>query len=145
MPKDRDISLKVQNVPSNGIDNYTNVIASDGSVYSYQFSEVDDSGDTHIGGNVSFTSRGKVKININVPHDPRDPADHYQIDYVEFAGDVKQQLSWNVQRTPFKAMLDNTNDDLANVYYLVIVRDTDPDKNNCTIRCDPMINNRGPA
>lgn len=138
MADDRNISLKVQNVPSNGADNYTNVIASDGTVYSYQFSEVDSNGQTHYGGNVSFTSRGKVTININLPHGN---GQHYRIDYVDFADDVHQQVAWNAdQTTPYKAMIENTNDNLASVYYLVVVKDTD--KRYCTIPCDPMINNR---
>jgi hypothetical protein len=134
MPDDRHISLQVQDQPSSGTDGFTNAIASDGTIYSYQFSER-VSGHDHIGGNVSFTTRGFVKITVKLP-----PGGRFTVDYVTFANDVNEQISWKDRSSPFAAEIHNKNDALANAYYLVTVLDTD--KDYCTIPCDPMIINR---
>jgi len=135
-----DISLKVKNTPSDGTDNYTNVIASDGTVYSYQFSEVDSHGTTHYGGNVTFylsnASDDKVKVDLDNPG----PGKPYEIDYVDFADDVNQQLSWREEGSRYQAVIHNKGKKVANVYYLVVVLDRS--KDYCTVPCDPMINNK---
>ena len=136
----REITLKVQNVASNGADDYTNAIASDGTVYSYQFSEKDSNGNIHFGGNVTFNLGGATADKVKVKLDDQSPGKKYEIDYVDFADDVNQQLSWRPGNSRYQAMIDNQSTKTASVYYVVVVLDTS--KHYCTITCDPMINNR---
>jgi hypothetical protein len=134
MPNDRHISLDVRDKASKGSDGYTTTIASDGTTYSYKYSELDDDGNEHIGGNVVFDERGPVTVKVKVTPKPR-----YRIDYVSFANNINHQLSWTHRSKHFEADIQNDNGKTQSAYYKVTVKDT---QENCTIACDPMIINR---
>lgn len=129
MADDRNISLDVHNHASSGSDGYINTIASDNAVYSYKYS-----GGTGNGGDVSFTSRGRVNITVKLTHGTR-----YQIGDVSFANDTNHQLSWLNQNAPYDAVIQNENNVVQTADYKVTVNDSTA---NCTVPCDPQIINK---
>ncbi len=129
MPDNRNIQLDIHDHESNGSDGYTNSVASDGAVYSYKYS-----GGTGNGGDVSFTSRGRVNVTVQLPSGNR-----YTVANVTFANDVNHQLSWTNPGSHGNAVIQNENTQLQTADYKVTVNDTNV---GCTIPCDPQIINK---
>lgn len=129
MPDNRTIQLDLQAHASNGSDGYTNSVASDGAVYSYRYS-----GGTGNGGDVAFTSRGRVNVTVQLQAGNR-----YTVASVAFANDIHHQLSWVNPGSHGNAVIQNENSQLQTANYKMTVTDTDA---GCTIPCDPMIINR---
>jgi hypothetical protein len=130
MPGNPTIDLDVRNFPSNGSDGYTNTTASNNAIYSYKYS-----GGTGNGGDVTFTSRGRVTIVVQLQSDPR-----YTINSITFSNDVNNQLSLvsnpHAQTT---ATIQNLNNLVQTADYKVSVSDSSA---GCTFPCDPQIINR---
>ena len=112
MADDRNISLDIHDHQSNGPDGYTNTVASDGKVYSYMYS-----GGTGNGGDVSFTSRGRVTVTVKLPQGTR-----YQTDNVGFENDVKAFEAWTLSRSRLSWVLSTPRA---------------PGRNNAPFRCRP--------
>lgn len=129
MPDNRTIHLDLHDYASSGSDGYTNSVASDGVVYSYKYS-----GGTGNGGDVTFTSRGRVNVTVQLPSGNR-----YTVANVTFVNDINHQLSWVNQGSQGNAVIQNENDNLQDADYKVTVNDTNV---GCTIPCDPQIINR---
>ena len=129
MPDNRNIQLDLQDHASSGSDGFTNSIASDGAVYSYRYS-----GGTGNGGDVSFTSRGRVNVTVQLP-----PGNRYTVGSVAFENDINHQLSWLNQGAHGNAVIQNENSQLQDASYKVTVNDTTA---GCSIPCDPHIINK---
>ena len=130
MPGNPTIDLDVRNFPSNGNDGYTNTTASNGATYSYRYTGGDNNG-----GNVTFTTRGRVTIVLQLQSDPR-----YTINSVGFTGDTNNQLS--LESNPHAqthATIQNLNSVVQTANYKVTVTDSTA---NCTAPCDPQIINK---
>ena len=128
MPSNASVSLDVRNFPSNGSDGYTNTTASNNAIYSYCYT-----GGTH-GGDVTFQGRGQVTLTVHLNSDPR-----YQINTVGFVNDTNNQLSLQPENSPTTAVIKDINTVVQDAAYKVTVSDTTA---NCTIPCDPQINNK---
>jgi len=128
MPGNPTITLDVRNWGSNGSDGYTSTTASNGATYSYRYS-----GGTGNGGDVTFTTRGRVTIVVQLQSDSR-----YTIENVGFTGDSNNQLSW-INHAPTTATIQNLNTIVQTANYKVTVNDSVA---HCTIPCDPMIINK---
>jgi hypothetical protein len=130
MPSSPRITLEVRNGPSNGSDGYTDTIASNGATYSYRYS-----GGEGKGGDVIFTTRGRVTVNVHLAGNAS-----YTIDEVGFTGDTNEQLSWvsnpNASRV---AVIQNENSVVQTANYKITVMDG---ADGTTIPCDPKIINR---
>jgi hypothetical protein len=129
MPDNRTIQLDLHDHASSGSDGYTNTVASDGVVYSYRYS-----GGTGNGGDVSFTSRGRVNVTVQLQSGNR-----YTVADVTFANDIHHQLSWVNQGSQGNAVIQNENSQLQTADYKMTIKDNNV---GCTIPCDPQIINR---
>lgn len=129
-PVSPNIQLDIQSHASNGSDGYTDTVASDGSTYSYRYS-----GGKGGGGDVIFTTRGRVTVNVKLS----DGAS-YSITDVTFADDAHDQLSWlSNASSSATAVIQDLNTETQTAQYKVEVRN---DQTGATIPCDPMIINR---
>ena len=130
MPGNPTITLDVRNFAASPGDGYTNTTSSINTTYSYKYSGGDSNG-----GNVTFTSRGRVTIVVQLQSDPR-----YTINTVGFTGDTNNQLSLvsnpHAQTT---ATIQNLNSVVQTANYKVTVSDSTA---NCTFPCDPQIINK---
>lgn len=129
MPSNANVTLDVRNFASNGSDGYTDTTASNNAIYSYRYTGGNDNG-----GNVDFTGRGRVTLTVQLQSDPR-----YQIGNVGFTGDTNNQLTWLAQNAPKTAVIQDVNTAVQNANYKITVNDTTA---NCTVPCDPQINNK---
>lgn len=130
MPNNATINLDVRNSSSGGAGGYIDTTASNGAVYSYQYS-----GGSGNGGSVEFQGRGRVTVVVQLRSDAR-----YTIAEVSFAADTHNQLSWvSNPNAPTTATIQNVNSVVQAAYYNVTVRDSTA---NCTVACDPMIINK---
>ncbi|MDE2149795.1 MAG: hypothetical protein KGJ55_08195 [Gammaproteobacteria bacterium] len=125
------INLDVRDAPSSGADGYTDVTAC-GTQYSYRYS-----GGGGKGGDVTFTSRGKVTVVIKLNNDSN-AGRRYTINDISFKNDANGQLSW-VSNAPANGVIHDKNDKLQAASYKVTVNDATAD---CDVPCDPMIINR---
>ena len=125
------VSLDVRNWASNGSDGYTSTTASNGAVYSYQYT---GGSDGH--GNVSETTgAGSATITVSLHSDSR-----YSISTVGISGDIENQLSWQpVANSTTSVVITDTDTSSGSGYYCVVVSDSTA---NCTFPCDPLIVNR---
>jgi hypothetical protein len=125
-----DITLDVRNFASSGSDGYTNTTASDGNTYCYRYT-----GGTDGAGGVEQTADGDSgTITVTVGMDPR-----YQINRVQFSGDIEAQLSWAAGASSRVAVITDSDTSSGSGDYVVIVQDTSA---NCTVPCDPPITNK---
>lgn len=130
MPSTPQINLDVRNFASHGSDpNYTDVLASNQQWYSYAYTGGDD---TH-GGLIQTVGQGRDTAPLQLIADPR-----YQIDTCNFVNDDQHQLSWNGGQRAGSIVDANTQIETAK--YTVIVTDTG--NGNCTIPCDPTVENK---
>jgi len=130
MPSNVNVNLDVRNFPSNGSDGYTNSTASNGAIYSYQYSGGNGPGG---GGNAEFNGRGNANVVVQMHSDQR-----YTISNVVIANDPNQQLSW-AGRAPTTATIHNQNSVVQTAYYEIVVFDGNA---GCSIPCDPQIVNK---
>ena len=128
------VSLDVRNWPSNGSDGYTSTTASNGAVYSYQYT---GGSDGH--GNVEETTgAGSATITVTMHSDAR-----YVISSVVISGDIENQLSSPaVNAGATSIVITDTDSSSGSGYYSIMVTDT---MANCTFPCDPIVTNRPPA
>lgn len=132
MPGPVNVSLDVRNFSSGGADGYTDVLASNGATYSYKYT---GGSDNH--GNVQVTvGGGQAAINVMVGGDPR-----YSITNITF-NPTDSQFTWHAGGNARVAVIIDTAATVASVKYTVIVTDSTA---NCTVPCDPMIQNKPPA
>jgi len=130
MPSNALIYLDVRNWASNGSDGYTSTTASNGVVYSYNYTGGDNNG-----GHVTFGSRGHATIEVRVNADPR-----YLIQAVGFTNDANAQLSLaSDPRGLTTVTMHNQNSAVQTANYKVTLTDSSA---NCTIPCDPQIINK---
>ncbi|MFD0740486.1 hypothetical protein ACFQZQ_14475 [Lysobacter koreensis] len=127
-----NVSLDIRNSaapppPGNG---YTDTTASNGAVYSYQYS----GGTDGAGGVQETTGSGSGTITVTAGGDPR-----YQVNNVVFGPDPGNQLSWAWGATPNIAVITDIDTQSEDSSYGIIVRDSTA---NCTFRCDPPISNK---
>ncbi|MBB6599581.1 hypothetical protein [Luteimonas sp. MC1825] len=125
-----DVVLDVRNFASSGSDGYTTTTGSNGRAYSYRYT-----GGTDDAGGVEQTADGESgTITVTVGLDPR-----YQVDRVDFTGDIESQLSWAAGPSPRIAVITDSDTSSGDGAYAVIVKDTTA---NCTLPCDPPIKNK---
>ena len=128
MPSPVNVNLDVRNFSSNG-DGYTNVTASNGQPYSFKFTggNCSDNGDVKV-----TTGQGQAAINVHVGGDPR-----YHVNNITF-NPTNSQFSWHAGGNAAVGVIVDTAVEVVSVKYTVVVIDTTA---NCTITCDPMIQN----
>lgn len=132
MPGPVNVSLDVRNFSSNG-DGYTNVNGSNGRPYSYKFTGGNKSSNN---GDVSVVKGGgQAAINVQVGTDAR-----YSITDINF-NPRDSQFSWHGGGNAAVAVIVDTAVAVASVKYTVTVTDSTA---NCTVPCDPMIQNVAP-
>ena len=125
-----NVSLDVRNFASSG-DGYTNVQASNGQTYSYKYSGGSDGN-----GNVNVTvGHGQASIEVHVGTDPR-----YSITNISF-NPTNTQFSWHAGGSAAVAVIVDTAVAVASVKWTATVTDSTA---NCTVPCDPMIQNVAP-
>ncbi len=125
-----DVSLDVRNFASNGSDGFTDTTASNGAVYSYQYS---GGSDTHGNTNESVGDGGST-ITVNLNSDPR-----YQIAGVLFSGVAGGNLStYPAANTTTRLIINDTDTSPGSGYYKITVSDTTA---NCSFDCDPTVSN----
>lgn len=130
MPGPVNVSLDVRNFSSNG-GGYTNVNGSNGQPYSYKYTGGSDGN-----GNVNVSvGRGQASINVQVGSDPR-----YSITNITF-NPQDTQFTWHAGNNAAVAVIVDTAVEVASVKYTVTVTDSTA---NCTVPCDPMIQNVAP-
>lgn len=131
MPSPVNVNLDVRNFSSGGANGYTDVIASNGATYSYKYT---GGSDNH--GNVNVTvGGGQAAINVTVGTDAR-----YSITNVTFSP-ANSQFSWHAGGHAAVAVIVDTATAVVDVKYTTIVTDSGSTPPNCTIPCDPMIQN----
>lgn len=128
------VSLDVRNWASNGSDGYTSTTASNGAVYSYQYT---GGSDGH--GNVSETTgAGSATITVSLHSDSR-----YTISAVNISGDIENQLSsLPVSNGATSVVITDSDSSSGSGYYNIVVSDNTA---GCTFPCDPIITNDPPA
>ena len=132
MPGPNNVSLDVRNFSSGGADGYVDVAASNGATYSYKYT---GGSDDH--GNVRVTvGSGQAAINVTVGGDPR-----YSITNITF-NPTDGQFTWRAGGSARVAVIIDTAATVASVKYTAIVTDSSA---QCTVPCDPMIQNKIPS
>jgi hypothetical protein len=121
------VTLDIRNSAASG-PGWTNVAASNGSIYCYQFA-----GGTDGAGNVDTTTRGSVDVALRVI-----AASQYTVSKVNITSDKEKQL--DVKSTGlWEALINDKNDKVeSDGYFQVLMNDTAA---NCTLLCDPKISN----
>lgn len=129
MPNTPNINLDVRNSASSE-PGWHNVQASNNQTYSYGYS----GGDDGVGGLVRTLSQGRDTAPIQLTADQR-----YQINSCNFTNDTQSQLSWSGNGNRAGAIVDS-NSQVETAEYSITVTDTG--NGNCTIQCDPEIQNK---
>ncbi len=125
-----NVGLDVRNTPSSGSDGYTNTTATNGAVYSYQYTGGSDS---H-GNTGEVVGTGSATITVNLHSDAR-----YQISGVLFSGDAARDLSTQpAANTTTSLIITDLDVTTGSSYYKITVTDTAA---NCSFDCDPVISN----
>lgn len=125
-----NVYLDVRNFQSNG-DGYTNVQASNGAWYSYKYT---GGSDGH--GNSQVTvGAGQAAIAVHLQSDSR-----YSITNISFNPAVSD-FSWH-GNSPTVAVINDTAVTVTTTKWTATVTDSTA---NCTVPCDPMIDNKPPA
>jgi hypothetical protein len=133
MPSEVNVSLDVRNFSSNG-DGYTNVNGSNGQPYSYKFTGGNTPSNN---GNVTVVKGGgQAAITVHVGSDPR-----YSITNITF-NPPDTQFTWHAGNHAAVAVITDTAVAVASVKYSVTVTDSTA---NCTVPCDPVIQNVPPS
>jgi hypothetical protein len=133
MPSEVNVSLDVRNFSSNG-DGYTNVNGSNGQPYSYKFTGGNTPSNN---GNVTVVKGGgQAAITVHVGSDPR-----YSITNITF-NPQDTQFTWHGGNHAAVAVITDTAVAVASVKYSVTVTDSTA---NCTVPCDPVIQNVPPT
>lgn len=125
-----NVGLDCRNWASSGSDGYTTTTASNGGLYSYQYS-----GGTDGHGNVDDTvGTGNLAITVTINADAR-----YVVNSVSFTGDIESQLSSAPGNSPTSVIINDSDSQTGSGYYTISVRDTSA---NCTFPCDPTVTNK---
>lgn len=132
MPSTPLIQLDLRNFPSSE-PGWHDIAASNGQTYSYRYT----GGDDGAGGLVQTVGQGRDTAPIQLVADQR-----YRIESCNFTGDSKSQLSWN-GNSPRAGSITDVNEQVETAEYSLRVMDTG--NGNCTIDCDPPIDNKPPA
>lgn len=128
MPGPVNVSLDVRNFSSGGSNGYKDVTASNGQTYSYKYTGGSDGN-----GNVSVrVGGGQAAVNVALNSDAR-----YSISNITF-NPTDTQFSWHAGGNAAVAVIVDTAVSVASVKYTAIVTDSTA---NCTVPCDPMIQN----
>lgn len=125
-----NVNLDVRNWASNGSDGYTSTSATNGAVYSYQYT---GGSDGH-GGVEETASAGQATITVSLASDER-----YRITDIVFSGDIQGQLSRLLGSDGISAVITDTDSSTGDGYYSVVIADNTA---NCTFACDPPIKNK---
>ena len=129
MPSTPNINLDVRNFASSD-PGWHNVMASNNQPYSYSYS----GGDDGVGGLVQTVGQGRDTAPIQLSADQR-----YQINACNFTNDDQHQLSWAGNGNRAGTIID-ANTQIETAKYTVLVNDTG--NGNCTIPCDPTVQNK---
>ena len=126
------VNLDVRNFSSNGSDGYTNVQASNGRTYSYQYT----GGTDGHGNNTVTVGGGQASIEVWLHSDPR-----YSITSITFNPN-DNQFSWHAGNNAAVAVINDTATAAVSVKWTATVTDSTA---QCTIPCDPTIDNKAPS
>lgn len=130
--KPTSATLDIRDSASNG-GGWTNVTASNGATYSYQYTGGNQQANNGsilnaVGGGHAATTLGFAKI-----ADAR-----YEFDHIAFTGDKAEQLSTEGNASKTRIIKDECTEPVDAQYH-VLVRDTEAD---AILLCDPMIKNQ---
>lgn len=130
MPTNVNVTLDVRNFSSGGQNGYTDTTASNGNTYSYKYTGGSDS---H--GDVYEHDRGTAIIYVTIRADPR-----YHVNDVTFVQPAGHPAEFSKTITGATTVtITDLNDSVGAGSFCVQVLDTVA---NCTVPCDPIIDNR---
>ncbi len=128
MPGPVNVNLDVRNAATGPAPGYTQVTASNNTVYYYKYT-----GGTHGNGDVTVkVGTGQAAIHVTVGTDPR-----YSITGVTF-NPTTTGFTWHAGGSAAVAVIVDPATVVEDVKYTCTVTDSTA---NCTIPCDPVIHN----